>query len=103
MSGRLAAVSLTDTNDTLIYTVQAGKFGVLTANLAARLAAAKVRLAITSGGAPTDADWIEPGAPLAEGGVLERTGLTLSAGQKIYAGTDIAGVSVGVWGILEAV
>ena len=105
---RLAAQTLAAAADTALYTVPAGKRAVFTASLCNRSAAtAKVRLALTSGGAPADADWIEydtPVQPAGSGGgsVLERTGIALAEGQKLYARADVAGVSVVVFGIEEA-
>jgi hypothetical protein len=47
------------------------------------------------------ADCLEPGVTLASKAVLERTGLTLSAGQRILADADAGGVYVHVWGVEE--
>lgn len=104
---RLAAQSLAADADTALYTVPAGRRAVFTASLCNRSAAtAKVRLALTDGGAPTDADWIEfdtPVQPAGSGGgsILERTGIALDAGQTLYARADVAGVSAVVFGIQE--
>lgn len=76
-------------------------------NLCNRAAApAKLRVALTDGAAPVDADWIEydtlvqaAGAP--GGSVLQLTDLALGGGQKIYARASAAGVSAVVLGIQE--
>ena len=48
-------------------------------------ASAKIRLAIVDGAAAdlADEDYIEYGVDIPSGGVLERTGLTLSAGETV--------------------
>lgn len=60
---------------------------------------AKVRLAIGSNTAPADSEWIEWDAAIDPSGVLERTGIVLSAGQKLFAYSDTGSVTVNVWGI----
>lgn len=54
---------------------------------------ATIKVAIMSGVAPTDLDYIENGTKLdASGGVLERTSLELSPAEKIYiisSGADL--------------
>jgi len=106
---RLAAQNLTAGVVTELYVVPAATRVVLTANLCNRAATLpKVRLAVTDGAVPTDADWIEYDTPLpaagsSEGSVIERTGLALAAGQKIFARADIAGVSAVLYGVKEAV
>jgi hypothetical protein len=99
----LAQVDLSTTADTVIYTVPAGKRAAVSVSLCARSAACNVRIALTSGGAPGNASWIEFSTPLGVGGVLERGGIVLLAGHKLYAGTSVAGVSAVVWGIEETV
>ena len=105
---RLAAQSLNAGADTALHTVPAGQRAVFTVSLCNRSAVTtKVRLALTTGAAPTDADWIEYDTPIqaagaAGGSVLERTGLALAEGQKLYVRADVAGVSAVVFGIQEA-
>jgi hypothetical protein len=61
------------------------------------------RIAITSGGAPTAAEWIEYGATIpANGGVMERTGLALSQGERVYVRASAATVSARAHGIPAA-
>lgn len=100
---RLAARNLPAGADTALYTVPVDQRAVFTVSLCCRLAAAKIRLALTDdGAAPTDADWIEYDTGLQPFAVLERTGLALAAGQNLYARADVAGVSAVVFGIQEA-
>ena len=62
----------------------------------------KVRVAIGTGGAPVAADYIEYDAILAPGGVLERTGMALSAGENLWVYSDIATVSARANGLPAA-
>lgn len=101
---RLAALNLPAAQNAALYTVPAASRAVLTVSLCNRGAAnAKVRLALTEGAAPVDDDWIEFDAILPAAGVLERTGLALSAGQKVFARSDVAGVTAVAFGVVEAV
>lgn len=101
---RLAASNLAAAADTAVYTVPAAKKAVFSVNVCNRgTVQAKVRLALTTGGAPADADWIEYDAPIAGSGVLLRTALALGAGQKLYARSDVVNVSIVVFGIEGAV
>lgn len=97
----LAAADLAADTDTLVYTLPTGKKASVNISLCARTQAAQIRLAVTGGSAPTDADWIEYDAALAQGGVLERTQIWLSAGDRIYARASETGVSVLVLGPVE--
>lgn len=101
---RLAASNLAAGQNVALYTVQPGRRAVLTVSLCNRAAAtAKVRLALTDGAAPTDADWLEYDASLPGSGVLERTGLALAAGQKVFVRSDVVNVSASAYGIEETV
>lgn len=101
MSGLKASVDLDSADVTLIYTVPAGvALGTYTVSICPRDIKPKVSLALTSGGVPGTGSWIEFNTEVV-GTPLERTGIALAAGHKIYAQTDIANVSVGVWGIEE--
>ena len=101
---RLAASNLAAAQNVALYTVPADRRAVLTVSLCNRAAAsAKVRLALTAGGDPTDADWLEYDASLTGSGVLERTGLALAAGQKVFVRSDTATVSASAYGVEETV
>lgn len=98
-SGRLAAVALTAATNGLIYEAPAGKAPVCTVNICnTSTEPVDVRLAICSGPAPVDGEYVEYDAPLKAKGVLERGGIILGAGQKIFARASLAGVNVVVWG-----
>lgn len=97
----LAAADLAADTDTLVYALPAGKKASVNISICARVQAAQLRLAVTAGVAPGDADWIEYDALLAQGGVLERTQVWLDAGECIYARASEAGVSIVVYGPVE--
>lgn len=101
---KLASVALDAQTPTAIYTCPANSRAVVSLNLCNRgTTNAKVRVALTNGSAPTDADWIEYDTSLSGSAVLERTGLALGAGQSIWCNSDLAAVSAVVWGIEGAV
>ncbi|WP_427792260.1 hypothetical protein [Brevundimonas diminuta] len=99
---RLAASNLPAAQDVCLYAVPADSRAVFTVSFCNRTPAmAKVRLAMTNGEAPTDADWLEFDTPLIGFAVLERTGLALTGGQKVYARADVDGVSAVAFGVVD--
>ncbi|WP_062111148.1 hypothetical protein [Aureimonas sp. AU40] len=94
---------LTTTDWSAVLTVPPNKRGVYTVNVAP-LGACKVKLAVTGGAAPGDADIVENDVALAIGaGPLARDGIVLDAGSKIYVKTDTANMAaVQVWFVEEA-
>ena len=103
--GYLGKTKLAANMNTAVYSVPAGKF--TTANVAMCNigdASAKIRLAIVDGAAAAlaDEDYIEYGVDIPAGGVLERTGLTLSTGETVVAWADKNTIVVRVHGYEEA-
>ena len=103
--GYLGKTKLAANINTAVYSVPAGKF--TTANVAMCNigdASAKIRLAIVDGAVAdlADEDYIEYGVDIPAGGVLERTGLTLSAGETVVAWADKNTIVVRVHGYEEA-
>ena len=103
--GYLGKTKLAANMNTAVYSVPEGKF--TTANVAMCNigdASAKIRLAIVDGAAAdlADEDYIEYGVDIPAGGVLERTGLTLSAGETVVAWADKNTIVVRVHGYEEA-
>jgi hypothetical protein len=86
-----------------VYTVPASRRATVNVNCCnTGTAASKVRLAVSAEAtAPLATQWIEWDVELPASGVLERTGIVLSAGQKVFARSDTGGVTVNVWGIEE--
>lgn len=106
---RLAALDLAAGVVTEVFVAPPGYRPVFTLNICNRSAGpAKVRVALTEGAPPSAADWIEydtpiPAAGSVGGSVLERTGLALNEGQKLFVHVDAAGVSAVVFGFREPI
>lgn len=99
-SGLMAAVDLTTTAVTEIFVSPAGAVCSISVAATNRSAtdSAKVSFALTNGQVPTDANWIEFNTTIEPSGVLERNGIVVGAGQKVFAKTDKTGVNVLVFG-----
>jgi len=101
MSGFLGKADLAATANTDLYTVPAGKITTANINLCNRTnVAITARIAIRSD-ALGDADYLEYDTSIPPHGVLERSGMVLSAGETIVAHASAAGVSVRVHGFEE--
>ena len=100
-TGRLGANDIPATTDTTVYTCPASIFAVVTVSLCNRnsTTARDIRIAVTTSGTPSDAEYIEYDASLLAKGVLERTGLVLAAGQRIVVYASATDVSAVVYGI----
>lgn len=96
--GVLGSSSITSTSPTVVYAVPTGRKATVAVNLTNAEAVDAV-MAVSVGGAI-----IEIATPIAAKGVLERTGITLSAGQTVSvtrAAFVAAAVHAAVWGIEE--
>ena len=84
-----------------IYTVPTSRRATINLNCCNTGAGpARVRLAVSAEEtAPLDTQWIEWDVELDASAVLERTGIVLAAGQKLFARSDTGLVTVNVWGI----
>jgi len=99
-NGRLGAEALGAASNITVYTCPADTFSVVTVNFTNRNAQARnIRLAISDGASPTNAEWVEYDTELIGNGVLERTGLVLSAGQRIVAFANSTDCNCLVYGI----
>jgi hypothetical protein len=102
-TGRLGSADLSATTNTAVYgPVATNVFSVVTVNILNRnpSTTVNVRLAISTGTSPGNAEWLEYDTVLAGKGILERTGLVLDDANKylvVYASGT--GVSVNVYGI----
>lgn len=100
-SGLFGKASLAAATNTDLCTAPAGKVITVNVNLCNRTSnPVQVRLAIRSA-AIADADYIEYDTTLPANGVIERTGLVLSAGEIITARASATGVSARVHGFEE--
>ena len=100
-TGRLAAVSLSATTYTSIYT-NASNYAVCSVTICNQNSSpTTIRLSIsTTPTSPATAEFIEYGTVIPANGVLERTGLVLSPSTgSISAYSTLANVSVVVYGI----
>lgn len=99
-SGKLGAADLGAAAEELIYTVPDEKTATVNVRFANRNAdAVKVRLAIGVGAAPAAADYVTYDCSIPAGGILEDTGMVLSAGEKVWAYSDTANVTVRAHGM----
>lgn len=105
-TGRLGAESLAATTNTTIYTVPSDIVATVTVNICNRDASsANVRIALIDGdiGSLSDKDYIEYDTEICAGGVIERSGIAMGAGQTIVAYSSNALTTVQVWGWEEPV
>lgn len=94
MSGKFGSADLAAGVETVIYTVPNNTVATSSLTIVNRGPdAALIRVAIYSGANSSAADFIEYDAMLPVGGVLERTGIVLSAGEKLAVQSDVANVT----------
>jgi hypothetical protein len=90
-TGRLNGVDITTTSATSVYTCPASTFSVVSVSICNRSASAvTVRLALTTtGSTPATTDYLEYDSSLSANGVLERTGIVMTAANQLVvtAGT----------------
>lgn len=99
-TGRLGAEDVSATTNTTVYTCPADTYAVVAVNLCNRgTSTAAIRVAVADTDIPSAAEYIEYDADIFANNVLERTGIVLSAGQRIVAFSSAANVSVVVVGI----
>jgi len=85
-----------------LYEVPTGRRTVLNVAACNRGAsAATVRLALSASNTPGNSEFIEFDLSLAPSEVLERTALSLAAGQRVLVQANSAQVSFNAWGIEE--
>jgi hypothetical protein len=104
-TGRLNGVDITTTAATSVYTCPVTTFSVVSVSICNRSGTAvNVRLALTTTGAtPATTDYLEFDSSLSANGVLERTGIVMSAGNQLVVTAGTGNVlSVVVVGIETA-
>ena len=104
-SGILGQSALAATTNTTVYTVPASTHAVVNVSILNRSASAAdtIRLALSTTGSPTNAEWIEYDVSLPKNGILERTAISLNATKNIVAYASSSEISVSVYGIEQAV
>lgn len=99
--GKLGSASLTANTNTSIYTCPASTVATVNVNLTNRTTSAiTVRLSIGAA-TPADADYIEYDTSIPANGVLERSGLVMSAAEVLVARASATGISVRAFGFTE--
>ena len=101
-SGRLAKSNPSADTITTVYTCPAGFYSVVTIALLNYTDSAttfKLSLVETANASPVVSDYLEYDCVLSSKNVIERSGIVLSAGQKIMISSPTSGVVVNVYGI----
>jgi siroheme synthase (precorrin-2 oxidase/ferrochelatase) len=99
-NGRLGASTLSTATNTTVYTCPADTFSVVTVNVTNRASTSRdVRIAVSTSGSPTTAEYIEYDVELLANGVIERTGIVLAAGQRIVCYANSTDTNAVVYGI----
>jgi hypothetical protein len=99
-TGRLAAADIVATTLTTVYTCPVDTYAVVSLNVCNRGAVSSaVRIALADIDTPTLSEYIEYDVDVFSKNVIERTGIVLSAGQRIVVYSGQANVSAVVVGI----
>jgi hypothetical protein len=99
-TGRLGIGDLTAAANTTLYTCPDNTFAVVTVSMCNRAAtSSQIRISVSDLATPADSEYIEYDATVLSKGVLERTGIVLSAGQKIVVRSNGSGTSAVAYGI----
>lgn len=103
-TGRLGAADIAATTNTTVYTCPAATYAVVAVNICNRSGtlSSDIRVALATLDTPTDAEYIEYDVAVGPKNVIERTGVVLSAGQRIVVYSSLANISTVVVGIETA-
>lgn len=100
INGILGRAALGSGTDDLVYTVPESTFSVVTLSITNRNSQTRaVRVALTDQASPADADYIEYDTELLGNGTLERTGIVLQAGYKVFVRSNSTEVTAVVYGL----
>lgn len=103
-SGRLGTARLAADTDTVIYTVPADTLATVNINAVnVGTATSIVKIAISTTNTADSGDYFEISSLQASGGVVERTGIMMSAGERVVVRADTVTVDVRVHGIEESI
>ena len=98
-SFKILGQTLANGVNTDLYTVPADKMAVVTVNICNRTSAAKqYRVAVTSGGAATTADYLAYDTDVQANMIQQITGLSLQENYKIIVYGSDSNISFTVWG-----
>jgi hypothetical protein len=101
-SGTLGQSAPVAATNTTVYTVPSGKLATVNLNLVNRGSSnIAVRLAVAASSTPANQEYLEYDAVIPANGVLERTGLVISANKQVVVYTNTATLSVNVYGFEE--
>ena len=103
-SGILGQTAPSASTDTTVYTVPASTLAVVNINVLNRSGAnpVDVRIALATGGTPSNSEYIEYDVTVPAKGVVERTGVALNDGKKVVVYCSTGDTSVSVYGIEQA-
>lgn len=103
MPGKLLGrADLAATTNTTLYTVPVGAAVAATVGFCNRSSTTvSVRLAMSDGASPANADYLEFDTLIPANGILERGGIVLDAGKRIVVYSSGTGVSAQAWGFEE--
>lgn len=103
-TGRLGTADLSSATNTVVYTCPSDKFTVASISVCNRgTQPTTIRLAVADLSTPTNGEYIEYDTELLPKNVLERTGIMLSADQKLVIRSSQATVSAVAFGIETSV
>lgn len=102
-SGNLGIASLSANTDTVVYTTPSGTLTALSINIVniSETSDAFVTVSISANTTPVAGEYIEYKTKLNPTGLIERTGIMTSAGEKIIVRSNINNVNVRVYGVEE--
>ena len=101
-SGKLGTATTTANSDILVYTVPTGKIATFNVCIVNRgTTDSKVRLAISADATLANDEYLEYDTVIPGNGVLERTAIIASAGERVYVRSDTASCSVRIHGYEE--
>lgn len=98
MSGKYGSAVLSANQDTIIVSALTNPATVNILVVNGGTAEARVDVAIITGSSPEPKDYISIDRVLAVSAEYERSGISMSAGEKVFAKSDVAGVVIRVHG-----